>query len=202
MDKQTQTIVIIVGGAVVVWAIWYMMKPKYEHHRKAEQFMTANDISHLDSIDPNGPMGTAQPPDVPFMGQPVESSLDQAYGIPSAGDRYDALLASNISPMEAAALPQFNVDVTNPANWTAQVQLRLPMKNPQWLQSDKLRGDIPIQRPGDGNSCLISTSRYSNRDSLNYQGFFSPYSNLARFQSAYMKNTPCGVSNQGTDCDL
>jgi len=197
MDKNL--VLGILAGAAIAWAAWMLLRPKKHHHEK-ERFMTANDLDHLDSIDPNGPMGTAQPPDVPYLGQAVESSLDEAYGVPSAGERYDSLLASNVSPLEAAALPQFNVDVTNPANWNAQVQLRLPMKNPQFLQADPYRGDINIVR--QPNSCLIETSRYANRDSLNYQGFFSPYSNLARFQSPYMKNMPCGVTNQGTNCDM
>jgi len=200
MDNRSQTLVLgLLAGAAIAWAAWMLLRPKKYHHEK-EQFMTANDLDHLDSIDPNGPMGTAQPPDVPYLGQAVESSLDEAYGVPSAGERYDSLLASNVSPLEAAALPQFNVDVTNPANWNAQVQLRLPLKNPQWLQSDPYRGDINIVR--QPNSCLIETSRYANRDSLNYQGFFSPYSNLARFQSPYMVNKPCSSIGNGTNCDM
>ena len=200
MDNRSQTLVLgLLAGAAIAWAAWMLLRPKKHHHEK-EQFMTANDLDHLDSIDPNGPMGTAQPPDVPYLGQAVESSLDEAYGVPSAGERYDSLLASNVSPLEAAALPQFNVDVTNPANWNAQVQLRLNLKNPQWLQADPYRGDINIVR--QPNSCLIETSRYANRDSLNYQGFFSPYSNLARFQSPYMVNKPCSSIGNGTNCDM
>lgn len=197
MDKQTQTVVIVIAGAVVVWALWQAFKPKKEHQRKAENFMTANDITHLGSLDQKI---LEDEDSTPYQGQPMQSSLDQAYGVPTAGERYDALLASNMRPMEAAALPQFNVDVTNPSNWTAQVQLRLPMKNPRRMDSDPYRGDIPIVKTP--NTCLIETSRYANRDSLNYQGFFSPYSNLARFSAPLSKNMPCGVSNQGTVCDL
>lgn len=161
--------------------------------------MTANDLNHLDSIDPNGPCGTAQPPDVPYLGQSVETSLDQAYGTPTAGTRYSSLLTSNVSPLENSALPQFNVDVVNPANWTAQVQLRIPMKNRIQMLSDYYRGDIEIAR--SPNACVVDTSIYANRDSLNYQGFWSPYSNLARFQSPWMSSKPCGSSNGGTQCD-
>ncbi len=200
MDSQSKTLVLgILAGAALAWAIWMIMKPKKGHGK--EGFLVAGQLNNLGSIDGGSPTGMAEPPDVPYAGQPVESSLDQAYGIPSAGERYDALLASNVgvSPMEAAALPQFNVDVTNPSNWTAQVQLRLPIKNPRWLESDPYRGDIVINRTP--NACVSDTSIYANRDSLNYQGFFSPFSNLSRFQSPYMKSLNCSVTSQGTVCD-
>lgn len=198
MDNKNQKIIVgVLAGAALFLAIWVLMKPR--PRRNTEGFATANDLNHLDSIDPNGPCGTAQPPDVPYLGQNVETSLDQAYGVPTAGERYSSLLSSTISPLENAALPQFNVDVVNPANWTAQVQLRIPMKNPQWLKSCPYRGDIDVMR--SGNSCVVDTSIYANRDSLNYQGFFSPYSNLARFQSPYMSSKVCGSTNGGTQCD-
>lgn len=199
MSSKNQNLIIgILLGAGIAIAAWMILRPQ-RPRRKTEGFATANDLNHLDSIDPNGPCGTAQPPDVPYLGQSVETSLDQAYGTPTAGQRYDALLTSNVSPLENSALPQFNVDVVNPANWTAQVQLRIPMKNPRWLDSCKYRGDIDIQR--SGNACLINDSRWSSRDSLNYQGFWSPYSNLARFQSPWMSSKTCSSSNGGTQCD-
>lgn len=199
MSSKNQNLVIgILLGAGIAIAAWMILRPQ-RPRRKTEGFATANDLNHLDSIDPNGPCGTAQPPDVPYLGQSVETSLDQAYGVESAGTRYDALLTSNVSPLENSALPQFNVDVVNPANWTAQVQLRIPMKNPQWLQSCPYRGDISIER--SANSCVIDVSSKMSRDALNYSGFWSPYSNLARFQSPYMSSKPCGSSNGGTQCD-
>lgn len=199
MSSKNQNLVIgVLLGAGIAIAAWMILRPQ-RPRRKTEGFMTANDLSHLDSIDPNGPCGTAQPPDVPYLGQSVETSLDQAYGTPTAGTRYSSLLTSNVSPLENSALPQFNVDVVNPANWTAQVQLRIPMKNRQWMQADPYRGDIPIQR--SPNACVSDTSIYTSRDSYRADAFWSPYANLARFQSPWMSSKSCGSSNGGTQCD-
>lgn len=199
MSSKNQNLVLgVILAAGIAVAAWMILRPR-RPHRKTEGFATANDLNHLDSIDPNGPCGTAQPPDVPYLGQSVESSLDQAYGVPTAGEKFNSLLATNVSPLENSALPQFNVDVVNPANWTAQVQLRIPMKNRQFESSDPYRGDLAISR--SPNSCVVDTSIYASRDSLRYDAFWSPYSNLARFNSAYMTSKPCGSSNGGTQCD-
>lgn len=198
MDSKSQNVIVcVLAGAALFVAVWMLLKPSGGHRRR-EGFVVAGGLDHLDSIDTYPPSNTVTP-DIPYLGQPVESSLDQAYGIPSAGQRYDALLASNGEPISPAALPQFNVDVTNPANWTAQVQLRMPLKTRQWEASDKMRGDIEIVR--SPHSCVIDTSIYANRDSLNYSAFWSPYSNLARFQAPMAKATACATASGGTICD-
>lgn len=201
MDSKSQNVIVcVLAGAALFVAVWMLLKPS-GGHRSREGFVVAGGLNHLDSIDTYPPVGHAGniTPDIPYLGQPVESSLDQAYGIPSAGQRYDALLASNGEPISPAALPQFNVDVTSPANWTAQSQLRMSIKNPRWLESDKYRGDLPISR--SPHSCVIDTSIYANRDSLNYSAFWSPYSNLARFQAPMAKATACATASGGTICD-
>jgi len=200
MDSKSQNVIVcVLAGAALFVAVWMLLKPS-GGHRSREGFVVAGGLNHLDSIDTYPPVGHDMvKPDIPYLGQPVESSLDQAYGIPSAGQRYDALLASNGEPISPAALPQFNVDVVNPSNFNAQVQLRLPMKNRQFLSSDPYRGDVQILR--SPHSCVIDTSIYANRDSLRYDAFWSPYSNLARFQAPMAKATACATASGGTICD-
>lgn len=206
MDQKI--ILALLAGAGLALAVWYIMKEdrrnrRHHHHSghggKKEGYVSVGDLDHLDSIDGSGPY--PNPPDYPYPGTAVDTpeDLDDAYGTPSAGDRYDALVASNMRTVRAGAQPMFGVDVTNPGNWTAQVQLRLPMKNPQYLQADPYRGDIPITRqPG---VCLTDHSEKATRDALRYDAFFSPYSNLARFQTPHMKVNACDSSNGGTQCD-
>jgi hypothetical protein len=193
MSNKNLQMILIGGivGAAVAWLVWNMMK---QSEKKSEKFMTADQLTHLNSIDT-----PLSPPDIPYPGTVPEQTLDEAYGPPVVGERYDALLSDAIRPMRGAALPQFNVDVANPDAWTAQVQNRISIKNPRWLEADPYRGDIPIVRTP--NTCLIETSVYANRDSLRYQAMFSPYTNLERFHVPYMKNNTCGSTNNGTICD-
>lgn len=120
---------------------------------------------------------------------------------PSPFERLEQLQGRSMASLTAAQLPQYNVDVANPATYAFSVQApRAQLKNRQAMQADAIRGDIPIRFNPDVP--LISKSSLG-RDSQRLDGFFSDhfahlYNDLTG--SAY-KNMPLQVVTQGTVMD-
>ncbi len=174
--------------------------------KKREGYMTAGALDHLDSLDPRYEFVEA-----PDMAIPTEHFAD----IVDAGDharlveqptfaetakpleRLERLQDTNRMPMTAAHLPQYNIDVANPATYSFSVSApRVQMRNRLAKQADLLRGDVPITYHPD--MPVIVKSRYG-RDTLTLDGLFSDTfkSSYNRLTGRGFKNMPLKVNTEG-----
>lgn len=179
--------------------------------------MAAGQLNHLDSIDPRYEIIEDPTEFVPaeHFADLVDSG-DQARMVqqpPSMGgsggrgedvkplERLERLQDRNMIPLTAAHVPQYNIDVANPAAYAFAVQApRVILKDRQNMQADPYRGDIPIRYHPDVP--LISKSQYG-RDSLRLDGFFSDhYAHLYnKLTGRGYKNMPLQVATEGTVMD-
>lgn len=206
--------------ALAVWGIWWCSTKRPPNH---DNFLAvgAMDYSDASGSNPEIQYGQEAPYDIPYQGQEGEvwtgssahfadvvdmsaraSAAQQNRQVEeSPFERLERVSGTSMASMTAAALPQYNVDVANPATYAFSVQApRAQIKDRQAMQADFIRGDIPIRFHPDVP--LISKSSLG-RDSQKLDGFFSDhfahmYNDLTG--SAY-KNMPLQVATQGTILD-
>lgn len=197
---------LIIGALLLLGLFVYycMHKPT----KKNEHYVAAGALDHLDSLDSRYELINSPDEAVPVehFADLVDSG-DQARLVKqsrSVGDelrpleRFERLQGDAQVPLTAAHLPAFNIDAANPSVHAFAVQApRVLLKNRNWMQSDLIRGDIPITM--HPNVALIGTSSIG-RDAQNLSGLFSD-----QFKSLYnkmtgraYKNMPLQVATQGT----
>lgn len=201
-------LVLIIVIALAVLAFMYFSNNKQNYAATRESYMAAGAMNHLDSLDARYELI-----DAPDAAVPAEHFADlvdcgDQQGCVQAPDtvenpleRLERLQSKSMLPMTAAHLPQYNVDVANPATYSFAVSApRVLLKNRLHMQADPLRGDVPIRFHPDVP--LIGKSS-NGRDSWRGDGFFSDH-----FAALYNKNTgrayknmPLKVAVQGTICD-
>jgi hypothetical protein len=104
-------------------------------------------------------------------------------------------------PLTAAHVPQYNVDVANPAAYAFATQApRVILKNRLAMQADPLRGDIPVRYFPD---VPLITKSHHGRDAWRGDGFFSDhFAHLySKLTGRSFKNLPLKVATQGTVAD-
>lgn len=190
----------ILGAAVAGLAVAAYLAYKSEK----EQYMTVGALDHLDSLDQS-----YQTLDAPESGVPaahfadVIDNGDQEEEVvgESPMERLDRIQGKSLLPLTAAHLPQYNVDVANPATYSFSVNApRVMLKNRVNMQADPYRGDVPIRFHPD--IPLVGKSSY-DRDAWRGDGFFSDHSAslYQKYTGRAYKNMPLKVVNQGIIMD-
>lgn len=204
MLNSKNTCLIVAGLLLLGLLVYYCMhSPK-----KTENYVAAGALDHLDSLDSRYELINSPDEAVPVehFADLVDSG-DQARLVKQAravGDelrpmeRFERLQGNDQVPLTAAHLPAFNIDAANPSVHAFAVQApRVMLKNRNWMQSDLIRGDIPITM--HPNVALIGTSSIG-RDAQNLSGLFSDqYKSLySKLTGRMYKNMPLQVATQGT----
>lgn len=212
MDK-TKSIYVAVGAALIAGVAIYVYINRSTLFPKKEPYMAAGAMDHLDSLDSRYELIEAPDQVIPaehFADLVDSGDQAQIVGQPRTGDQFeslkplerlDRLQDKNMLPSTAAHLPQYNIDVANPATYSFAVNApRVILKNRLNMQADPFRGDVFIRYHPD--IPLISKSS-NGRDSWRGDGFFSDH-----FAHLYNKltgrayrNTPLKVSTEGTVLD-
>jgi hypothetical protein len=209
MGLSNTTLLIILGVlAVVGFGLFYYLKknPKKEGYTNVGG-------SNLLSLDDNYEFVRAAEAD------PVPAS--HFADLVGEGDSYDIVKQSDkatdhLRPMErlqrvqgrdlmpriSAQATPYNVDIAQPESRFYAVNApRVQLKDPVWIQSDLIRGDIPITYYSD--VALIGRSQYG-RDSINLSGYFSDgYKALYnKYSGKGYRNMPIKVSNEELIADM
>jgi len=171
--------------------------------------MSAGSIDHLDSLDARYEL--IQSPDAAVPAEhfaDLVDSGDQCRTVQQPPDtvehpleRLEKIQGKCLLPMTAAHLPQYNIDVANPATYSFAVNApRVVLKNRLNMQGDMLRGDIAIRYFPD--IPLIAKSSHG-RDSWKGDGFFSDHfaTLYNKLTGRSYKNMPLRVASQGTALD-
>lgn len=202
---MSRNLLLVAGLLVVGVAIWY-----YYSQLPKETYLAAGAMDHLDSLD-----GRYELIEAPDSAVPATHFADLVDGgdqrrlvqqvatgdVEKPLERLEKLQQTQLLPPTAAHLPQYNIDVANPATYSFAVNApRVVLKNRLNEQADPIRGDIPIRYHPDVP--LISKSSYG-RDSLRLDGFFSDHfaSLYNKLTGRAYKNMPLKVATQGTIMD-
>lgn len=203
-----------IGGAILAFgAVYVFINRKTLFNKNIQGYMSAGAMDHLDSLDSRYELIESPDQVVPaeHFADLVDSG-DQAQIVGNLQDpnqyeslkpleRLDRLQDKNMLPSTAAHLPQYNVDVANPATYSFSVNApRVVLKNRLNMQADPFRGDVFIRYHPD--IPLISKSS-NGRDSWRGDGFFSDhFSHLYnKLTGRAYRNTPLKVSTEGTVLD-
>lgn len=208
MHRTNVCILIGVIVLVVLAVTFFQNNNKQNYAATRESYMTAGAMNHLDSLDPRYELINA--PDAAVPAEHFADLVDcgDQQGCVQAPDtvenpleRLERLQSKTMLPMTAAHLPQYNVDVANPATYSFAVNApRVLLKNRLHMQADPFRGDVPIRYHPDVP--LIGKSS-NGRDSWRGDGFFSDHFAALYNKStgrAY-KNMPLKVAVQGINMD-
>lgn len=209
MENNTSKICLIVGAVLLLGlAIYYLQNRKQNFSTKKESYMTAGAMDHLDSLDARYEL--IQSPDAAVPAEHFADLVDcgdqcrtvqQTDTVERPLERLEKLQGKSLLPLTACHLPQYNIDVANPATYSFAVNApRVVLKNRLNMQADPFRGDIPIRYHPD--IPLIAKSSHG-RDSWRGDGFFSDhYSTLYnKLTGRSYKNMPLKVATQGTILD-
>jgi hypothetical protein len=212
MDR-TKMICITVGTALLAGAVIYVYLNRASLLSKKEPYMAAGAMDHLDSLDSRYEL--IESPDQVI---PAEHFADLVNGGDQAQivgqsrnggqfetlkplERLDRLQDKNMLPSTAAHLPQYNIDVANPATYSFAVNApRVVLKNRLYMQADPFRGDISIKYNPD--IPVIAKSSHG-RDAWRGDGFFSDhFAHLYnKLTGRAYKNIPLQVQTEGTQLD-
>lgn len=209
MDGSKACLII---GAVLLFAlvVYYLQNKKQNFSTKKETYMAAGAMDHLDSLDPRYEL--IQSPDAAVPAEhfaDLVDSGDQCGEVQQPVDsverpleRLEKLQGKSLLPLTACHLPQYNVDVANPATYSFAVNApRVVLKNRLNMQADPYRGDVPIRYHPDVP--LIAKSS-NGRDSWRGDGFFSDHfaTLYNKLTGRSYKNTPLRVATEGTILDF
>jgi len=208
---RKKLICIAVGGALFIGTAVYVYQNRKSIFPDKQGYLSAGAMDHLDSLDSRYEL--IESPDQVI---PVEHFADlvdsgdqaQIVGQPRGEfetlkplERLERLQDTNMLPSTSAQLPQYNVDVANPATYSFSANApRVVLKNRLNMQADPFRGDVPIRYHPD----IPMVAKSANgRDSWRGDGFFSDhfahlYNKLTGI--AY-KNAPLKVATEGTILD-
>jgi hypothetical protein len=209
MSSNTK-IAIAVGVILVAGVgIYYYMKKR--DAKKSEPYMAAGAMDHLDSLDSRYELIDSPDQVVPteHFADLVDSG-DQAKIVKQPDqfetlkplERLDRLMDKNMLPSTAAHLPQYNIDVANPATYSFAMHApRVVLKNRLNMQADPFRGDVPVRYHPDVP--LIAKSHYG-RDAWRGDGFFSDHFDhlYNKLTGRAYKNIPLQVATEGTVLDF
>lgn len=205
---NTVSICLVIGGLLLIGLIIYYCLNKKP---QKENYSYAGALDNLGAIETSYEL-IASPDDVVpsahFADLVDDGNLPGVVQQPmNAGDavrplqRLERIQNRDLLPRTAASVTPYQVDVANMATWSFAVNApRVQLKNRQWDQSDKIRGDIPITYHPD--VALVGKSQFG-RDSINLAGFFSDqFSSLYnKYTGRAYKNIPIKVAAQGTVMD-
>jgi hypothetical protein len=211
MDR-TKLICISVGAVLLVGAAVYAYKNRATLLNK-ESYMAAGAMDHLDSLDSRYEL--IESPDQVIPAEHFADLVDagdqaKVVGQPRNGEQFeslkplerlDRLQDKNMLPSTAISLPQYNIDVANPATYSFAVNApRVILKNRLNMQADPFRGDVFIRYHPD--IPLIAKSS-NGRDSWRGDGFFSDhFAHLYnKLTGRAYKNVPLQTAAQGTILD-
>jgi hypothetical protein len=207
---DTSKVCLIVGAVLLLaLAVYYFQNKKQGFSTKKETYMSAGAMDHLDSLDPRYELIQAPDAAVPaeHFADLVDSG-DQCREVQQPKDeverpieRLEKLQGRSLLPLTACHLPQYNIDVANPATYSFAVNApRVVLKNRLNMQADPIRGDIPIRYHPDVP--LIAKSS-NGRDSWRGDGYFSDHfaTLYNKLTGRSYKNTPLKVSTGGTILD-
>jgi hypothetical protein len=200
-----------VGGLFVAGVAVYLYMNRRSFFGSKEGYMTAGAMDHLDSLDSRYDLIDSPDQVVPSehfadlvdggdQAEIVGSTRDQFESLKPI-ERLDRLQDKNLLPSTAAHLPQYNIDVANPATYSFAVNApRVQLKNRLNMQADPFRGDVMIRYHPDVP--LIGKSSYG-RDAWRGDGFFSDhFAHLYnKLTGRAYKNTPLKVATEGTVLD-
>ena len=206
MPISRNNLILIALLLVAAFVIWKCARKEKKH----EGYMAAGALNHLDSLDPR--YDIVQSPDDAIPSEhfaDLVDSGDQARIVqqPLRGEdlrpfeRLERLQGKDMLPLTAAHIPQYNIDVANPAAYAFSTQApRVTLKNRLNMQADPIRGDVAIRYHPDVP--LIAKSSYG-RDSQRLDGFFSDhFSHLYnKLTGRAYKNMPLKVATEGTIVD-
>ena len=202
---MSRNLLLVAGLLVVGVAVWY-----YYSQRPKETYLAAGAMDHLDSLDgryeliesPDSAVPAAHFADLVDGGDQSRLVQQVATGdVEKPLERLEKLQQTQLLPPTAAHLPQYNIDVANPATYSFAVNApRVVLKNRLNEQADPIRGDIPIRYHPDVP--LIAKSSFG-RDSLRLDGFFSDHfaSLYNKLTGRAYKNMPLKVATQSTIMD-
>ena len=202
---------LMIGAALLAGVLiyWYVNR-KEKFTTKKENYMAAGAMDHLDSLDSRYNLIEGADEAVPAEHfADIVDNGDQARFVQQRDnademrplERLEKLQNKSMLPSTAAHLPQYNIDVANPASYAFATQApRVVLKNRLNMQADMIRGDIPVRYFPDVP--LITKSQYG-RDSWRGDGFFSDhFSHLYnRLTGSSYKSMPLKVATQGTVAD-
>lgn len=204
--NNNQKLGLLVAVVVIAVAVWWYMK------KKKEGYANIGDLDNVGSV--NNSYDIVDAPEEVVDNQHFADLIDLSTGgMPTStralamgeqgnsAQRLDRIQGSELLPKTSKGVTPFNIDVADPLSHSFQVNVpRVMLKDPIRNRSDPFRGDIPITY--SANVALVGKSRYG-RDSLNLQGFFSPYQNALynKYTGAAYKNTPMKVVAEETIMD-
>ncbi len=210
MDRNT-VVCLSVGAALLAGVAWYLYVNRQSWLHGKEGYMAAGAMDHLDSLDSRYELIESPEQVVPseHFADLVDSG-DQAKIVGQQKEQFetlkplerlDRLQDKNLLPSTAAHLPQYNIDVANPATYSFAVNApRVQLKNRLNMQADPFRGDVFIRYHPD--IPLIAKSS-NGRDSWRGDGFFSDaFAHLYnKYTGRAYKNIPLAVSTESTVLD-
>jgi hypothetical protein len=197
MDQKT--IIIIVVAVVLLVAVYMYMR------KRKEGYANVGDLDGIGVV--NDRYEIIDAPEQVVDGQHFADMIDVSTGSSSncgqtlegrggrPMQRLDRLQGSELLPRTSKGVTPFNIDIADPLAHAYMVNPpRVQLKDPIRIRSDFFRGDIPITY--HPNVALVGKSQYG-RDSLNLQGFFSPYqtSLYNKFTGSAFRNMPLKVVN-------
>ena len=208
---DTSKLCLVVGAVLLLaLALYYFKNQKQNFSTKKETYMAAGAMDHLDSLDSRYEL--IQSPDAAVPAEhfaDLVDSGDQCRAVEQPPDvverpleRLEKLQGKSLLPLTACHLPQYNVDVANPATYSFAVNApRVVLKNRLNMQADPFRGDIPIRYHPDVP--LIAKSS-NGRDSWRGDGFFSDHfaTLYNKLTGRSYKNMPLKVATSGTILDF
>jgi len=204
MDCNKKILIGIVITALLLALVWYVFLRK-----KTESYSNIGDIDNIGGLVDNC-FERTEAPEMSVPGQNYADLVDdsarraidaQSRPGPNIMKRLDDLQGSALMPRVSKDVTPYNIDVADVTTQAYMVNTpRVQLKSPQWQQSDKYRGDIPITY--HPNIPVITKTRY-DRDSLNLTGFFSDGYNALydKYTGKAYKSMPYKVSNEETVMD-
>lgn len=208
-QKHTNTILIIVGVALVVLFIWYLRSNKSGYQKGDQSNSIKEEFTGLaaGAIDNVGMLDTdnydlLQGADNEVPAHHFADLVDQGdhlseYMEPEKEDpvenpmeRLERIQGKSLMPRVSTYVTPYNVDVANPASAMYSVtapRISLKSKYMDRSQATMIRGDIPITY--FANACVVAKT-HQGRDDLNNSGLFSPY-----FISLFQKYTGKSYKN-------
>lgn len=190
--KQIICVVSIIVVASLLLLLGYTwMGPK-------ERYSNIGDVDNVGSLDDSHEI-VKQQEDAEYYAKLVSgdelSNYETMPGIRPM-ERLERIQGSDMLPRVSRNVTPYNVDIADPKTHSFMVNPpRVQLKDPQAMQADPLRGDIPITYHPDIS--LVNRTRYG-RDSLRLDGFFSSaYVDLyGKFTGRGYRNAPIKIINE------
>lgn len=197
MQQKIFFIASVVGIVILLGVLsWLWLRP-------TEGYSNIGDVDNVGSLDDSfEPVPRSE--DAEYYAKLVPSSEMGSYEtLPGLRpmERLERVQGSDMLPKVSRNVTPYNVDIADPKTHSYMVNPpRVQLKDPQYMQADPIRGDIPITYHPDIS--LVNRTRFG-RDSLRLDGFFSSaFTNLYdKYTGRSYKNLPMQVVNEETLMD-